>query len=65
KGITHFVRVIICRGENGRYAARIAAPTEAYYSKWLQSANGIAVIGPDRGLVRANELVDAFLIGEI
>ena len=38
-GLTHFVRVKVTK-ENNEYKASIVRPTEAQYSKWLQSANG-------------------------
>lgn len=64
KGITHFVRVIVRREKND-YVASIVRPTEAYSSRWLQSANGVAVIGKDRGVVKSDAEVEIFLIGEV
>jgi molybdenum cofactor synthesis domain-containing protein len=63
-GLTHFLRIQVSR--NGEeYEARIIKPTEAQYSGWLRSANGIAIISPGRGTVDAGEKVDLFLIAEI
>lgn len=62
-GLTHFVRVKVSK-ENSIYKAKIARPTEAQYSRWLQSANGIAVID-EKGVGRPDEIVDVFLISEV
>ena len=64
KGIRHFVRVNVKR-EGDVYTASIVRPTEAYSSRWLLNANGVAVIGEDRSFVKANEEVDIFMIGEL
>ena len=62
-GLTHFVRVKVAM-KNNEYEANIVRPTEAQYSRWLQSANGIAVIN-EKGVAGQNELVDVFLIAEV
>ncbi|MHB1867387.1 MAG: molybdopterin molybdotransferase MoeA [Nitrososphaerales archaeon] len=62
-GLAHFVRVKVSK-ENSVYKAKIARPTEAQYSRWLQSANGIAVID-EKGVGRPDEIVDVFLIAEV
>jgi molybdenum cofactor synthesis domain-containing protein len=62
-GLTHFVRVRVKR-ENGEYLASITKPTEAQYSSWLSSSNGVAIIG-ENGVAVKGELVDVFPIGEI
>ena len=62
-GLTHFVRVKVSR-ENGEYRATITRPTDAQYSSWLQSANGVARID-EKGVAKRDEIVDVFLIAEI
>ena len=62
-GLTHFVRVKVTK-ENNEYKASIVRPTEAQYSKWLQSANGIALIS-EQGFAKQDEIVNVFLIGEV
>lgn len=64
KGIRHFVRVNVKR-EGDAYTANIVRPTEAYSSKWLLNANAVAVIGEDRGFVKANDEVDILITGEL
>ena len=64
KGIRHYVRVCVER-EGQEYTARIATPTEAQYTSWMKNANGIAVIGEEAVPVRANDIVDVFLIASI
>ena len=63
-GLTQFLRVRVER-ENEAYSATIVRPTEAQYSGWLASANGIAVIGSDRSEIKPGDSVDVFLIGDI
>ena len=60
-GITHFVRVRVIKKE-GDYEASIVRPTEAQYSSWLSSANGIAIIGQS-GVAGEGDHVDVFMIG--
>lgn len=62
-GLTHFVRVKVTR-ENGEYKAAITRPTDAQYSSWLHSANGIAIIDK-KGSAMKEEIVDVFPIAEI
>ncbi|MDG7001478.1 MAG: hypothetical protein JRN15_20470, partial [Nitrososphaerota archaeon] len=62
--LTHFLRVQVKR-ENGEYVASIVRPTEAQYSGWLGSANGIAVIELNGNEVKPDEHVNVFLIGDI
>jgi molybdopterin molybdotransferase len=63
-GLTHFLRVSVTK--NGtEYDARIVKPTEAQYSGWLRTANGIAVIEQGRGTVDAGTHVDVFLISDV
>lgn len=63
-GLTQFLRVRVKR-ENEAYSATIVRPTEAQYSGWLASANGIAIIGSDRSEIKPDDSVDVFLIGDI
>ncbi len=62
KGITHFVRVKVESTPEG-YVASIVRPTEAQYSSWMASANGIAVVGEQSSPVETGESVNVFLIG--
>jgi molybdopterin molybdotransferase len=62
-GLAHFVRVKVTK-ESGEYLATITRPTEAQYSSWLESANGVALVD-ERGLAKRDEMVDVFLIGEV
>ncbi len=62
-GLTHFVRVKVEKSSDG-YSASIVRPTEAQYSGWIKSANGVAVVD-DKGVARPNDFVDVFLIGEV
>ena len=62
-GVTHFVRVRVSRTE-GDFEASIVRPTEAHYSSWLSSANGIAIIG-ENGVARKGDRVDVFIIGAV
>jgi molybdopterin molybdotransferase len=65
KGITHFLRVLLVK-EGDSYFATIAKPTEAQFSSWLRTANGIAIIGENgNAVVKPGDEVSAFLIGEI
>ncbi len=66
KGITHFLRVQLVR-EGDAYYATIAKPTEAQFSSWLRTANGIAIIEEEKGSisVKPGDQVCAFLISEI
>jgi molybdenum cofactor synthesis domain-containing protein len=63
QGITHFVRVKVT-SVGGTYEAAIVRPTDAQYSGWLRSANGVAIIG-ETGVVRKDDNVDVFLIGDL
>lgn len=60
-GLTHFVRVSVTRTESD-FEASIVRPTEAQYSSWLSSANGIAIIGQS-GVARKGDAVDVFMFG--
>jgi molybdopterin molybdotransferase len=62
-GLTHFVRVSVTK-ESGEYKATVTRPTEAQYSSWLRSANGVAIID-EKGAAKRDEVVDVFLIAEI
>ncbi|MGI0078142.1 MAG: molybdopterin molybdotransferase MoeA [Nitrososphaerales archaeon] len=64
KGITHFVRVKVESGPNG-YVASIVKPSEASYSSWMGSANGVAVIREESSPVEAGQEVAIFLISSI
>ena len=62
-GLTHFVRVKVTK-EAGECVATITRPTEAQYSSWLKSANGVALID-ERGSAKRDEMVEVLLIGEV
>ena len=64
KGITHFVRVKVEFGAEG-YVASIVKPTEAFYSSWMGSANGVAVVDEQSSPVEAGQHVNVFLIGTL
>jgi molybdenum cofactor synthesis domain-containing protein len=62
KGVRQFVRVQVSRRDEG-YAASIVRPTEAQYSSWMKTANGIAIV--DENDVGPNGEVDVFLVGDL
>ena len=69
-GITHFLRVHVSRErkvKNGRtrFIAQIVKPTEAYYSRWLSEANGIAVIEGGRYSTKGEKEVPVLLFGRV
>jgi molybdopterin molybdotransferase len=65
-GIRHFLRVKLTRDESsGEYVARIVRPSEAQFSGWLSEANGLAIIGEQRGSVRINDKVPILVFGSI
>ncbi|HZW55964.1 MAG TPA: molybdopterin molybdotransferase MoeA [Nitrososphaerales archaeon] len=69
-GIKHFLRVRVTRDRTDggeRYLARIVKPTEAYHSKWLAEANGIAVIDEDKvsAVMSGNKEVPVLLFGNV
>jgi molybdenum cofactor synthesis domain-containing protein len=63
-GITHFVRVKVDPNAEG-YTAHVVKPTEAQYSSWMGSANGIAVIDENSSPVEAGSEVNVSLIREL
>jgi molybdopterin molybdotransferase len=61
-GIRHYVRVKVSR-VSSEYQASIVRPSEAQYSSWIQSANGIAIIND--GAAKQGDSVEVLMIGEI
>ncbi|MHB8566894.1 MAG: molybdopterin molybdotransferase MoeA [Nitrososphaerales archaeon] len=64
QGVKHYVRVRVSR-KNHEYVASIVRPSEAYFSRWLAEANGIAVIGEDESPIDSGDSVPVFLIGSV
>ena len=65
QGLTHFLRVRVSKEKDGTYGAMIVKPTDAYYSSWLGSANGIAILDENRTVVHEGDYVDVSPIGQI
>ncbi|MHB1907421.1 MAG: molybdopterin molybdotransferase MoeA [Nitrososphaerales archaeon] len=64
RGVTHFVRVLV-KEKAGEYYAEIVKPAEAQFSSWLKLANGIGMIDSTKLLLKAEDRIDVFLIGNI
>ena len=58
-GIKHFLRVRVSED----LKAHIVKPTEAYFSRWIAEANGIAIVDENRGPLKKGDEVEVLMIG--
>ncbi|MEO7360532.1 MAG: gephyrin-like molybdotransferase Glp [Gemmatimonadaceae bacterium] len=64
-GLTHLLRVVVSRGDDGALDARIAGAQGSNLLRTMAVANALLVVPEDRAGVESGEMLDAILIGDL
>lgn len=64
-GLTHLLRVVVSRTEDGSLAARAAGAQGSNLLRTMAIANALLIVPEDRASADAGEMLDAIIIGDI
>lgn len=64
-GLTHLLRVVVSRGDDGALDARTAGAQGSNLLRTMAVSNALLIVPEDRAGVEAGEMLDAILIGDL
>lgn len=64
-GLTHLLRVLVARDEDGQLSARVAGAQGSNLLRTMAVANALLIVPEDRASVEPGEYLDAIIIGEV
>jgi molybdopterin molybdotransferase len=64
-GLTHLLRVVISRTEDGLLEARMAGAQGSNLLRTMAIANALLIVPEDHANANVGELLDAIMIGEV
>lgn len=64
-GLTHLLRVVVSRADDGLLEARMAGAQGSNLLRTMAIANALLIVPEDRATANVGELLDAIMIGEV
>ena len=64
-GLTHLLRVLVSRGDDGALDARAAGAQGSNLLRTMAVANALLIVPEDRAGVETGEMLDAILTGDL